>query len=278
MRFVPPQVCASERERIMSQVAVTRQGRIAVVRFDRGLPSNPLSLDLMRELTDVARSFEDDSETSAVILTGRIDTFSLGFDLKDPETRALRDAPLAERRVAFGVGARMCLAWEDIAPLTICAIEGWCVGGGVALAVATDLRIIGSGSRLYVPEIERGLNMSWGSVPRITALTGPARAKRLILLAEKLDAMRAVNWGLADEIAEDGGVMDAAMDWAKRAAAMPPVALRMAKQGINAHSLALARAASHLDADQFGLAFSSEDAREGIDAFLQKRSPRAHGR
>lgn len=261
----------------MDHVTIAREGRIAIVRFDRKIPANPLSYSLMRELTDVARAFEDDHDVSAVILTGRTDNFSMGADLKDPETAQLRSAPLAERRLALMTGARMCRAWEDVQALTISAIEGWCVGGGVALSVSTDLRVIGSSTGMYVPEIERGMNMSWGSVPRITNLVGPAKAKRIIVLAEKIMAERAVTWGLADEVAADGTTLDAAMKIAERAAALPPVALRMCKQDINAYANALAWPTSHSDFDQFALAQSGADFEEGVQAFLEKRSPQYTG-
>ena len=261
----------------MNHVEIRREGRVAVVSFDRGAPANPLSYALMRELTAAARSFDDDHETSAIVLRGRADNFCMGFDLKDPETARLHDATLAERRLALMTGARMCKAWEDLQPLTVACIDGWCVGGGVALAVATDLRVVAQSSGLYVPEIERGLNMSWGSVPRITNLVGPARAKRVIVLAEKIMAARALDWGLADEIAPDGDALDAALELAGRAAAMPPVALRMCKQAINAYANALALTASHADYDQFALAQGGADAAEGVAAFLEKRAPRFTG-
>ena len=261
----------------MEHVTVTREGRIATVRFDRGMPANPISYALMRELTQAARSFENDEQASAIILTGRADNFTMGADLKDPESRALRTAPLAERRLGLMTGARMCRAWEELQPLTISAIEGWCVGGGVALSVATDLRVIGRSGGMYVPEIERGMNMSWGSVPRITNLVGPARAKRIVVLAEKVMAERAVLWGLADEAVADGTTMDAAIEMAERAAALPPVALRMCKQDINAYANALAYVASHSDFDQFALAQSGDDFEEGVSAFLEKRPPRYTG-
>ncbi len=262
----------------MKFVTVERRERVAIVRFDRGVAANPLSLELMRELIQVARSFDDDATTSAIILTGRPDNFSMGADLRDAEAASLRKAGLAQRRLGLMTGARMCSAWEALQPLTITAIEGWCVGGGVALSVATDLRIIGTNSHLYVPEIERGMNMSWGSVPRITNLVGPARAKRIVILAEKLDAMRAGDWGIADEVAADGHTVERALAWADRAASLPPVALRMCKQDINAYANALAHTASHSDFDQYALTQHGEDYAEGINAFLEKRDPRYSGR
>ena len=261
----------------MKWVNIEKRGRIAIVRFDRGNKANALSLELMRELTEVARQFETDAETSAIVLTGRPENFCLGADLTDPESAALRAGGLAERRVGNMTGARMCRAWEDLQPLTICAIEGWCVGGGAALAVATDLRVMGEGATMYVPEIERGMNMSWGSVPRITNLVGPARAKRIVILAEKLAAARAVEWGLADEIAPDGEVLTQALAMAEVAAGMPPVALRMCKQDINAYANALAHVSTHSDYDQFALAQTGDDFKEGVAAFLDKRPPRYTG-
>ncbi|NRB17716.1 enoyl-CoA hydratase/isomerase family protein [Parasedimentitalea psychrophila] len=261
----------------MKYVRIERQGAISIVSFDRGKPANPLSYDLMSELTEVARSFEGDHQTSAVILTGRSDNFSMGFDLSDPETQKLRDAGLAERREAVTTGKRMCQAWENVQALTISAIEGWCVGGGVALSVATDLRVMGESAGLYVPEIERGLNMSWGSVPRITNLVGPAKAKRLIILAEKCPAQRALDWGLADWLSKDGTTLEKSMDLATLAASLPPVAVRMCKQSINAYANALAGVASQADHDQFALAQDSNDADEGIRAFLERRKPNFTG-
>jgi enoyl-CoA hydratase len=258
-------------------VTIEKTGRIAVVRFDRGDKSNAFSAQLMRELTEAARSFDEDTETSAIILTGRADNFTLGMDLKDPAIAETRTASLAAKRKALQIGPRMCRAWEELEPLTICAIEGWCVGGGAAIAVSLDLRVMADDATLYVPEIERGMNMSWGSVPRIVNLCGPAKAKRVVVLAEKLGAEKALSWGLADEIAPKGGAFDTAMDIAKRAAEMPPVALRMCKQDIDAAAKALNHTASHADLDQFVVAQSSDDFEESVQAFFEKRKPNYTG-
>lgn len=262
----------------MDHVTIERRGKIAVVSFDRGRASNPLSLDLMQELTDAARSFEGDAQTAAVVLTGRADNFSMGFDLGDPKTTRLQDAGLAELRQAAQIGKRMCAAWAALEPLTICAINGWCVGGGFALAVATDLRVAGRGCGFYVPEVERGLNMSWGSIPRIVNLVGLARAKRLIVLSEKLNTQTAEAWGLLDRACDDGTALEASLELAQSASQIPINALRMSKKGIDAYANALAGVATHADHDQFALAFGSADAREGIAAFFEKRDPEFTGR
>jgi len=259
-------------------VTVEREGRVVTVRIDRGDGVNALSDALMRELTDVARSFEDDVETSAVVLTGTDSVFSLGFDLRDRSNADLLESGLAAQRMLQSRGPRLCNAWETIEPMTIVAIEGWCVGGGAALAVSCDLRVMAQDARLYVPEIERGMNMSWGSIPRFVNLIGPSRTKRVVALAEKIDAATAEGWGLADAVAEPGHALEVARAFADRAAALPPVQLRMCKAGVDVAAKALNQAVSALDRDQFLLAQRSEDFVEGVRSFMEKRPPRYTGR
>ncbi len=258
-----------------SPVSIERKGRIATIRFDLGDGKNALSRAIMRDLTAAARSFEDDTETSAIVLTGAAAVFTLGFDLREAGIGGLG---LAEQRRLQALGPRLCRAWEALEPMTFAAIEGWCVGGGVALVASLDLRIAGAGARFYVPEIERGMNMSWQSVPRLVGLMGPARTKRLTVMAERIDAERGRDWGLVDEVAPAGRAFDAAMAMAERVAALPPVQVRMCKEGVNAASTALNHAVSFMDRDQFALAAQSEDYHEGVGAFLEKRPPRYRGR
>jgi enoyl-CoA hydratase len=140
-----------------SPVTTERKGRIAIIRFDLGDGKNALSREVMRGLLEAARSFEEDSETSAIVLTGSAANFTLGFDLREAKMDGIG---LAERRQLQALGPRLCRAWEALEPMSFAAIEGWCVGGGVALVAALDIRVAGAGARFYVPEIERGMNMS----------------------------------------------------------------------------------------------------------------------
>jgi enoyl-CoA hydratase len=161
------------------------EGRIAVVRFDRGDGINALSPEAMRQLTQAARSFEDDGNTSVVVLTGGPRAFSAGFDLKDPEGRSRKSMDLGSLRRHLKLGPRLSRAWQDMEQITIGAIEGFCIGGGVALAVALDFRVMARDAHLRVPEIGLGMNMSWQSIPRMLHLMGPARTKQAVILADQ---------------------------------------------------------------------------------------------
>jgi len=143
----------------------------------------------------------------------------------------------------------------------------------MALAAACDLRVASREATLYVPEVERGMNMSWGSIPRFVALVGPARTKRLAALCEKVPAQTAFDWGLCDHLTEPGAALNKAVEIAEGASGLPPTALKMVKQDVNVAAHALARAAAHRDLEAFLLMQESEDFREGVAAFLEGRKP-----
>ncbi|HTQ13077.1 MAG TPA: enoyl-CoA hydratase/isomerase family protein [Rhizomicrobium sp.] len=263
--------------RIGDFVCIARDGAVATVTMDRGDGRNALSRQSILEMTEAARSFADDLETQAVIVTGA-GAFTAGADLKDPGLDRRRASGLLERRHMVRIGPDLCDAWEKVEQVTICAIEAYCIGGGAALAAACDFRIAGAGAHLRLPEIPLGMNMSWHAVPRLVSLIGPARAKRFVIFGEKVEAKEALAWGLVDEIAPDGEALAAARRWAERVARLPPNAVRMSKASVNAAANALHHAATFMDLDQYALATTSEDYREAIKAFLEKREPKFTGR
>lgn len=258
-------------------VRIVRDGAIATVTMDRGDGRNALSRQLILELTQAAKSFADDLETHVVILTGS-GAFTAGADLKDPGMDRRKANGLLERRHMVRIGPDLCDAWERVEQVTICAIEQYCIGGGVALAGACDFRIMARSAHLRLPEIPLGMNMSWHAIPRLVSLIGPARTKQFVIFGERLEAEDARTWGLADEIADDGKALERAQDWAARLAKLPPNAVRMTKQSVNATAAALHHATTFMDLDQYALATTSEDYREAIKAFLEKREPRFTGR
>jgi len=268
-----------ERRFVKVEKGLGPQGRIAVVRFDRGDGVNAFSYQAMRELRDVPRDFEDDLDTSVVILTGSAKAFSAGFDLKDPEGRARRAMDLGALRRALKVGPRMTRAWQDMEQITIAAIEGHCIGGGAALVVALDFRFCGQGAHFRIPEVELGMNMSWGSIPRMLALMGPARTKQAVILAsDRIPAADALAWGLVEKVVDDGQVLAAAMAFAERIARQPPIPVRMTKTTVNRVAFALHDLGSHMDAEQNVLTGMTEDYKEGTTAFREKRKPLFKGR
>ena len=268
-----------DRKFVKVEKGLGPQGRIAVVRFDRGDNINALSQQAMRELCDVPRDFEDDLETSVVVLTGSAKAFSAGFDLKDPEGRQREALAVGDRLHRARIGPKLCKAWQGMDQVTIAAIEGHCIGGGAALVVALDFRTCGKSAHFRIPEIELGMNMSWGSIPRLLALVGPARTKQAVILAsDRIGAAEALEWGLVEKVVEDGQALAASMEFAERIARQPPIPVRMTKSSVNRLAHALDDLAAHMDADQNVLTGLTEDYKEGTSAFREKRKPAFKGR
>lgn len=251
-------------------VSVERNGPVALVTFDRHKNLNAFDGQLIEELTVVARSFHDDLDTRAVVLTGSKDYFSAGADLEDLASRNDPDITDLEKRQSYFRGVRLCEAWEAMPQITIAAMEKIAVGAGVALPLACDWRVLGESCYLYVPEVKIGLNLQWGALPRLINLVGPARAKRICILCERMDARTALDWGLAEEVTSDGEAATKALEMAQIAAAMPAVATQMVKEAVNATAAALNRTASFADADQSQLTAGTADARSARDRFNTK--------
>lgn len=250
-------------------VEIERADGVAVLRIDRGGSRNALSQELIGELGQAVSQLAEDPEVRAVVFTGTSEAFSAGIDLKDPKKWQDEELPLFMRREIAFRGARLCAAVEAMPQITIAAIEGFAVGAGVAITIACDWRVLARDAYLWLPEIKLGLNLSWGAVPRLTTLVGPAKAKRALLLCEKLSADTALEWGLADRVSDPGEALAVAKDLASAIADLPPTPVRISKESVNAVATALHRTAVYADGDQGLVCRDSAEAREARAKFAR---------
>ena len=256
-------------------VQVSRDGPVVEVRLHRPEARNALNNALMEDLTEVARLLRRRSDVLAVILAGADSYFSAGADLKATGERAR--PTLLESREAIMRGPDMCEAWAGVEAVTIAAIEGYCIGGACALVAACDFRVMARSAYVRLPEVPLGMNMSWRTLPRLVALIGPAHTKAFVIFGEAATAARCEAWGLCDEITDDAQALVAARAWAAKVAGLPPLPVRMTKEAVGAIAAATSHASIYMDRDQFLLASRSNDYREGVQAFLDKRPPSFKG-
>jgi enoyl-CoA hydratase len=245
-------------------------GRIALITLDRPERRNAFSAGLMREMIACAHDLAGRKEIDVVIATGASGVFSAGADLKDP-SRWAGGAPLLEQREIASLGHRMARAWEELPQITLAAIEGYAVGGGLAFAVALDWRVMARDAFVSLPEISLGIPLTWGTLPRLVNLAGPAKAKRLAILGERMGAEQAAAMGLVDEVCEKSQALQAAKALAARVLDKPKHSVLMTKETVNAYAGLGAHAVSYMAHDQLELAAASPESRAAREAALKRR-------
>ena len=257
-----------------SSIELKRAGAVATVTLNRADRRNAITVGMMRELIEISRGFAADETTRAVIVRAEGPDFSVGADLKQ---RDGGQTSLLMRRRGAELGATLMREMQAIPQPTICAVSGVATGAGACIASACDFRIADAAARIGYGEVKIGINLMWNAAPICLRLVGPARAKRMIMTGALFDAATLERWGFLDEIAPTGELGARAQAWAEEYAALPPMAVQMIKRGINQTVGALDQAVMHMDGDQWLLATLSEDYREAVTAFFEKRPPRFTG-
>jgi enoyl-CoA hydratase/carnithine racemase len=253
-------------------VEVRREGCAAVIALRREQKLNALSSALEDAIGD-ALDHPDVRASACVVITGGPRAFSAGADIGE-----LRDldpaAILAYYRATGGVYERVARLPQP----TVSAIAGHCLGGGFELALATDFRIAEPTASFALPEVGIGILPSSGGTHRLVRLVGTARAKQLVLLGERFGADEALALGLVTEVAAEGAGLRRALALAERLGALPPVAVAVAKQVIDAMPDASYDAGLALERLAYGMLAQTADAAEAAAAFEQKRPPHFTGR
>jgi enoyl-CoA hydratase len=254
---------------------VELKGGVATVTLNRPEARNAMSARLMRDMIACAAKLGPRHDLDVVIVRGAGKWFSAGADLRDASRWGNGALPLDRQREIASLGYRMARAWEELPQITIAAIEGYAIGGGLALVAALDWRVIAADAFVSLPEIALGIPLTWGTLPRLVNLVGPARAKRLAILCERIPAAEARAMALVDAIAPPGKALAEARALAKKVLALPRNSVRMTKESVNAYANIGAHAASHMAHDQVQLAAASSEARAAREAFARRRKARA---
>ncbi|HEY7196910.1 MAG TPA: enoyl-CoA hydratase-related protein [Gaiellaceae bacterium] len=255
-------------------VDVELSGGIATVTVNRPDALNALDLPTLEALRDRLRELAHDGSARVVVLTGAGDrSFVAGADIK-----YMQGLSVLEAREWGGLGHTCALLLETMRKPTIAAINGFALGGGCELALACDLRYAASTAKLGQPEINLGIVPGWGGTQRLARVTSLGFAKELILTGRSVDAAEAERRGLVNAVFEPGELMERALEVARLLASKGPVALAYAKEAANlalqgAHEANLTQEASF-----FAMLFSTEDQKEGMAAFAEKREPEFKGR
>ena len=243
--------------------------------LDRPDHHNAIDTTVIVQLRDACEALADDSEVRAVVLTATGDVFSPGWDWEalashgDDSLEAARDAGMLDD--PFG-----CLA-EMSKPL-VCAINGDAIGGGLALALACDVRVAAEGAKLSLPETGMGLIPMAGATQRLARLVGRGKALEVVLTGEAIGADEALRIGLVSAVTRREKVVDEAERIAKRIAERGPLAIQYAKEAISRGIDMPLEQALRYETDLTVILQTTEDRAEGVRAFLDKRKPEFKGK
>lgn len=251
-------------------ILLTIEGPLAVVTVNRPDKRNALDLATVEEFHGALAEIAN-ARCSVFIVTGAGNkSFVAGADINAIKTRRRNDA-------LAGINSRLMAAVEDHTAVAIAAVNGYAMGGGCELALSCDLRIASENAVFGLPEPTLGIIPAAGGTQRLPRVVGLGRAKEMILTGAKWDARKALEFGLVSEIVPASELMTAARAMASRVLAMGPLAVRLAKQALNASANMPLQAGLAFESMIQAVTYESKDKLEGASAFLEKRPPRFTG-
>jgi enoyl-CoA hydratase/carnithine racemase len=248
---------------------VSISGEIGAIELNRPAQLNALSRQTLQDLASAARWFDKQSQVKVVVVSGQGRSFSAGFDLN---TFATPDPNYSTRDIA-DIGRLMAEAIFGMNALTIAAIQGNCIGGGLVLANSCDLRIAEEDARFVIPEVDLGIPLTWSGIPRLVREIGPAATKELVLTCRPFGADEAKSFGFINTILPKGTVMTAAQELAEQLASKPAYALRTTKQQVNAALEEMVHSRDYAsDADIFAFAVHDPESRAASARYLKSKN------
>ncbi|MEM3851418.1 MAG: 3-hydroxyacyl-CoA dehydrogenase NAD-binding domain-containing protein [Methanomassiliicoccales archaeon] len=252
------------------RVILSKEGRVATLKLDHP-PLNTIDASLLESLEEAVNRIKEDREIRAVIITSNGSNFSAGAELSS-FFRHVTDFVEYARK-----GERIMKEIATLDAVTLAVLRGYVLGGGLELALACDLRVATPDALLGFPEVSRGLIPAWGGVDRLPRLIGQSRAAQLILTSKNIRAEEAAQWGLVNILSKEPE--NEASSLASHVAEnLAPVAISLAKRALSRTYEMSSGASNEMEALSAGVLFGTQDLKEGISSFLQKRKPEFSGR
>ncbi len=252
-------------------ILVRQDGRVGVVQLNRPKALNALNSALMDELIAALQTFDRDDSVGCLVVTGDEKSFAAGADIKQ-----MASATVVEMMASAFIGY-----WDALARIRkpiVAAVSGWCLGGGCELALACDTIVAAESAVFGQPEINLGIIPGAGGTQRLTRAVGKAVAMDMVLTGRRLTAAEALQFGLVSRVAPVEQYLQVALQVAGEIAAKSPVAVQVAKEAVNrAYESTLAEGVL-FERRLFNLLFATEDQKEGMAAFVEKRAPLWKGR
>jgi enoyl-CoA hydratase len=246
---------------------------IAVVRLNRPEAANALNSGVLARLLELFDLLRNDPAVRGIVITGEGKHFCAGADIVE-----MSEMDDVAARWFAETGQRLMFAIEGVGKPVIAAVNGHAAGGGLELALACDIILAAESAVFAAPEVKLGIIPGFGGTQRLSRLVGKGRAKEMIFTGQGINARVACAVGLVNRIFPDGALLDGAVDMMKDICFHSPIALRLAKDVIDAGSEIDLISACRIERYAFDFSFNTDDSKEGITAFLEKRRPAFTGK
>jgi enoyl-CoA hydratase len=257
----------------MAFIKITENHRphIALIELNRPKELNALNLELMGELRDALQDLDTKDEIRVIVITGNAKAFAAGADIKQMAGKSAVDMLKADQ---FGT-------WDQIRKTRkpiIAAVSGFALGGGCELAMTCDMIVASETAKFGQPEIKIGVIPGAGGTQRLTRAIGKARAMEMVLTGKFISAEEALNYGLVNMVVPVELYLEEALKLANKITEMSPIAAMLGKEAVNRSYETHLDEGLHFERKNFYLTFASEDQKEGMQAFIEKRRPQYQGK
>lgn len=245
-----------------------KKGNIGIISINRPKALNALNTAVLEDLDKAIDKIMEDDSIYIVILTGEGRAFVAGADIGE-----MKDMDIHEARKFAERGTKVFRKIEIMEKPVIAAVNGFALGGGCELAMACDIRIASEKAKFGQPEVGLGITPGFAGTQRLSRIVGIGKAKELIYTTDMIDGEEAYRIGLANKVVSPDKLMEEALDMAEKIASKGQLAVRFAKTAINRGIETDIETGTSIENNLFGLCFATEDQKEGMKAFLEKREP-----